>query len=69
MLKLNNIVVAPNDGDMGMPWVVNHPSNAANVPHRGSKRAPEMTEHCRQILQSLGYDDAQIDDLLALGAI
>jgi crotonobetainyl-CoA:carnitine CoA-transferase CaiB-like acyl-CoA transferase len=69
MLKLNNMVVAPTDGDMGMPWVVNHPINAANVPQVGPKRAPDVGEHSRQILQSLGYDDAQIDDLLARGVI
>ena len=69
MLKLNNRVVAPADDDMGMPWVVNHPINAANVPQVEQKRAPDVGEHSRQILQSLGYDDAQIDDLLARGVV
>ncbi|MFT4820799.1 MAG: crotonobetainyl-CoA:carnitine CoA-transferase CaiB-like acyl-CoA transferase, partial [Candidatus Azotimanducaceae bacterium] len=69
MLTLNNMVVAPLDADMGMPWVVNHPINAVNVPQVGPKRAPEVGEHSRQILQSLGYDDVQIDDLLARGVI
>jgi formyl-CoA transferase len=69
MLKLNNMVVAPADDDMGMPWVVNHPISAANVPQVGPKRAPDVGEHSRQILQSLGYDDAQIDDLLARGVV
>ena len=69
MLKLNNRVVAPADDDMGMPWVVNHPINAANVPHVGPKRASDVGEHSRQILQSLGDDDAQIDDLLARGVV
>jgi formyl-CoA transferase len=69
MLTLNNMVVAPIDADMGMPLVVNHPINAANVPQVGPKRAPDVGEHSRQILQSLGYDDVQIDDLLARGVI
>ena len=69
MVKLNQMVVAPKDDDMGVPWVINHPVKIEKIKQVGPTRAPELGEHSAQILASLGYDSAQIDALREAGVI
>ena len=69
MLKLNGMVVAPEDDDMGLPWVINHPVKIDQIKQVGPKRAPDIGEHSAQILESLGYDSAQIKVLREAGVI
>ena len=69
MLKLNGMVVAPEDDDMGLPWVINHPVKIDQIKQVGPKRAPDIGEHSAQILESLGYDSAQIKVLRETGVI
>jgi formyl-CoA transferase len=66
---LNKMVVPPSDDEMDVPLILNHPIKVSNVEQVGPKRAPELGEHNAQILQSLGYSEADIQQLREQGAI
>ena len=53
-LIINNMVVAPTDPDIDVPFIINHPIKISNLDQVGPKRAPELGEHTDEILQSLG---------------
>ena len=59
-LIINNMVVAPTDPDIDVPFIINHPIKISNLDQVGPKRAPELGEHTDEILQSLGYSHQQI---------
>lgn len=68
-VHLNGMVVPPVDGDMGMPYVINHPVKAAHLPQVGPKRAPDVGEHSDEVLEELGYTAEAISDLRSRGII
>jgi crotonobetainyl-CoA:carnitine CoA-transferase CaiB-like acyl-CoA transferase len=59
-LIINNMVVAPTDPDIDVPFIINHPIKISNLDQVGPKRAPELGEHTDEILQNLGYSHQQI---------
>ena len=59
-LIINNMVVAPTDPDIDVPFIINHPIKISNLDQVGPKRAPELGEHTDEILQNLGYSRQQI---------
>lgn len=69
MIKVNHMVVAPKDPDMGLPWVINHPVKIDQIRQVGPTRAPELGEHSQQILGELGFDAQQIETLRKAGVI
>ena len=68
-LTINNIIVPPEDGDMGVPLIINHPINVSDLPQVGPKRAPDLGEHSAQILENLGYSETEITALKDNGTI
>jgi crotonobetainyl-CoA:carnitine CoA-transferase CaiB-like acyl-CoA transferase len=48
---------------------VDHPEVIKESPKVAPRVAPELGEHTDQVLEELGFDAAQIDDLRAHGAI
>ncbi|MFK7913338.1 MAG: CaiB/BaiF CoA transferase family protein [Pseudomonadales bacterium] len=67
-LRINRMVVPPVDPQMPTPWILNHPVKVDGVPQVGPKRAPDPSEHTREILQQLGYSETQVAELIANGA-
>ena len=68
-LKVNEMVVAPADDEMDVPWIINHPVKIDGVAQVGPKRAPDLGEHSREILEELGYATGEIQSLLERGVI
>jgi crotonobetainyl-CoA:carnitine CoA-transferase CaiB-like acyl-CoA transferase len=66
---INKMVVPPVDDDVDIPLIVNHPIKISNVAQVGPKRAPELGEHSEEILDSLGYSDAEIQVFKDKGVI
>ena len=67
-LKTNNIIKTPEE-DVGTQWVINHPLNIDGLPIQGVKKAPGIGEHTEEILHDLGYQDDEIENLRAEGAV
>jgi crotonobetainyl-CoA:carnitine CoA-transferase CaiB-like acyl-CoA transferase len=68
-LRLNDIVV-PLEGAGGkLTSTISSPIQVHGVAKVPAKRAPEIGEHNDEVLQQLGFNVAEIDDLRASGAI
>jgi crotonobetainyl-CoA:carnitine CoA-transferase CaiB-like acyl-CoA transferase len=68
-LRLNDIVV-PLEGAGGkLTSTISSPIQVHGVAKVPAKRAPEIGEHNEEVLQQLGFNVAEIDDLRASGAI
>jgi crotonobetainyl-CoA:carnitine CoA-transferase CaiB-like acyl-CoA transferase len=65
----NDMAVAPQDEDLELPLVINHPVRVEGVRQVGPRRAPDLGEHAEEILKELGYDDETIADLRGQGAL
>lgn len=68
-LTINKIAVAPEDPDVGVPLIINHPVKVEGVDQVGPKRAPFPGEHTVDILRELGLDDDKILLLRELGIV
>lgn len=68
-VRVNDIVVQPVDGEMDMPWVINHPVKIDSISQVGPKRAPEVGEHSDEILRELGYGEDVIESYRGSGII
>ncbi|MEM7220420.1 MAG: CoA transferase [Pseudomonadota bacterium] len=62
-LLANEIVAPPEDPQMQLPLLIDHPVRITSVPRVGPRRAPGMGEHATDILAELGYDPAEIQQL------
>jgi len=67
--KINDVLVAPTDPEVGVPWIINHPVRLEGVEEAGSVRPPEVGEHTDEILAELGLEEEQIVALRREGAI
>ena len=65
----NDMAVVPEDDDLELPLVINHPVGIDGVRQVGPKRAPDLGEHGVEILKELGYDDERIAELRDKGAL
>lgn len=53
---------------MGRDLMSGHPIRMSDTPARLERAGPNMGEHTREVLGSLGYDDAAIDEMISSGA-
>lgn len=65
----NDMAVRPNNPDIGVPLLVNHPVKVTSVPQVEPKPPPKHGEHSEEILLELGYDDATIRGMHDRGVI
>ena len=65
----NEMAVVPEDPEIRVPLVINHPIKVSSVPPVGPRRAPALGEHSAEILHELGYDDAAIRSMAENGVI
>ena len=65
----NRMAVVPEDEDVGVPLVINHPIKVTSVPQVGPRRAPDLGEQADEILRAIGYDDTRIAELRAKNVI
>ncbi|MCZ6854160.1 MAG: CoA transferase [Gammaproteobacteria bacterium] len=68
-LKINKMVVPPEDDEMDVPWIINHPVKIDNVAQVGPKPAPGLGEHSQEILKELGYTSDEVELLFDSGVI
>jgi len=64
----NDMAVVPLD-DVGMSRVIRDPVNVDGVKRVGVRQAPGLGEHSAEILQEMGYSQADIEGLRAKGII
>ena len=65
----NGMAITPDDPEINVPLLVNHPVNVTSVPQVGPRRAPELGEHTREVLRELGYDEEAIQAMAEDGVI
>ena len=68
-ITANDIAVKPQDPDIDVPMILNHPVKVQGVAQVGPKRAPDLGEHTDEILGELGYSASDIEALRDKGAI
>ena len=68
-LIVNEMVVPPVDDGMDLGLIINHPVKIDKVAQVGPKRAPNLGEHSREILEELGYTQDKIQLLFDNGVI
>ena len=66
-VQLNDIVVTPQDPEMPVRRVINHPIKVSSVAQVGPRRAPTLGEHTDEILAEAGYSADEITALRADG--
>ncbi len=68
-ITANDIAVKPQDPDIDVPMILNHPVKVQGIAQVGPKRAPDLGEHTDEILGELGYSASAIEALRDKGAI
>src|ERR1700752_1754491 len=68
-LRANNIVVPLEGAGEKLTSTISSPIQVHGVNKVTAKRAPELGEHNKEILQELGFDAKQIDSLLESGVV
>jgi crotonobetainyl-CoA:carnitine CoA-transferase CaiB-like acyl-CoA transferase len=68
-LLANQIIVPIADGSANPRSTVDSPFTVKEQPKVAPRTAPGLGEHTDQVLQELGYDASQVNDLRASGAI
>jgi formyl-CoA transferase len=68
-LLANKIIVPIEDGSAHPKYTVDSPLTLKESPKVAPRVAPGMGEHTDQVLRELGFNDGQIDDLRAGGAV
>jgi formyl-CoA transferase len=67
-MKANGVFAEMDHPQHGRIQTVNNPLRVHGVAKEAPKPAPEVGEHSREILRSLGYEDAAIEDMIQGGA-
>jgi formyl-CoA transferase len=68
-LRLNDVIV-PLEGAGGkLNSTISSPIQVHGVTKVPARRAPEIGEHNEEVLKELGFQNAEIDDLLTSGVI
>ncbi len=68
-IRLNDMVKRVEASDVNMPHMIDHPVKVDGIEKVDLKRAPDLGEHSEDILQELGYDDADIASLRERGVV
>lgn len=68
-LYANDIVVPFEDGGGATRYTINSPVTVREEPKVPPRRAPGLGEHSDEVLGELGYDDSEIEQLHASGAV
>jgi formyl-CoA transferase len=68
-MRVNDIIVPFEGRGEQMKFTVSSPLNIHGVSKVTATRAPELGEHNDEVLQQLGFDGDQVDELRASGAI
>lgn len=64
-IQRNRMAIQPEDPEVKIPLVVNHPVQVSGVPHAPMKLAPKLGEQSVEILTQLGYETDEIDKLVS----
>ncbi|MEE2777138.1 MAG: CaiB/BaiF CoA-transferase family protein [Acidobacteriota bacterium] len=67
--KINDVLIAPQTDDVGVPWIINHPVRVEGIAEAGAIRPPAVGEHTDEILDELGYETEAIDALRRDGVV
>ena len=65
----NDIAIAPSDPDIAVPLLATHPLKVTSVPSVDPKCAPALGEHTEELLEELGYDQAEIASMREAGEV
>ena len=68
-MAANGVFAEIDHPRLGAIPTVNNPINVQGVTKEKPIMAPEVGEHSREILRSLGYDDAAIEELILRGCV
>jgi crotonobetainyl-CoA:carnitine CoA-transferase CaiB-like acyl-CoA transferase len=68
-MKANGVFAEFDHPQLGSVPTVNNPINVNGVVKEKPKLAPEIGQHSREILTSLGYEDGVIEELMRSGVI
>jgi formyl-CoA transferase len=68
-MQANGVFIDVDDPRHGPMQLVNSPIFLDDAPKRPPTAAPEIGQHTREVLASLGYGDAEITELERQGAI
>jgi crotonobetainyl-CoA:carnitine CoA-transferase CaiB-like acyl-CoA transferase len=66
-MKANDIIIELEHPQYGRLQTVSSPLNVEGVEKEKPQAAPEVGEHSREILRSLGYEDAAIEEMIQHG--
>ena len=66
-MKANGVFAEVEHPELGRIPTVSSPLNVEGVIKEEPRLAPEVGEHSREILRSLGYDEAAIEEMIRRG--